>query len=182
MHHPFFYTEYYTIFAIAKQGVIFKFLMIAFTLSIFGQLVKNDVLDKNNAVCQSLANGNPLMTATQLPTMPVMMRRGRRGRRRRRWRHEMPTMMMMVMMMVVVVDTSTVHVSSGRVTAPCGCLRPLGKQTSRALRRPSHSDPRDCNSRKSGDEFDLVHCRVPSVFAQAHSRAYTELGLITGIF
>jgi hypothetical protein len=57
--------------------------MIAFTLSVFGQLVKNDVLDKNNAVCQSLANGNPLMTATQLPTMPMMMRRGRRRWRRR---------------------------------------------------------------------------------------------------
>ena len=137
--------------------------MIAFTLSIFGQLVKNDVLDKNNAVCQSLANGNPLMTATQLPMMPVMMRRRRWRWRWRRggggggwWRHEIPTMMMMV----VVVDTSTVHVSSGR----------------------SHSDTCDCGSRKSGDEFDLVHCRVPSVFAQAHSRAYTELGLITGIF
>ncbi len=120
--------------------------MIAFTLSIFGQLVKNDVLDKNNAVCQSLANGNPLMTATQLPTMPVMMRRRRR--------YEMPPMMMAVMM---VVDASTVHVSARRSNGSSG----------------------DCDSRKSGDEFDLVHGMAPFVFAQAHSRAYTELGLIS---
>ena len=73
----------------------------------------------------------------------------------------MPTMMMMMMvmmvMMMVVVDTSTVHVSSRR----------------------SHSDTCNCDSRKSGDEFDLVHCRVPFIFAQAHSCAYTELGLIS---
>jgi len=67
----------------------------------------------------------------------------------------MPTVMMMV-----VVDASTVHVSSGR----------------------SHSDTCNCDSRKSGDEFDLVHGMTPFVFAQAHSRAYTELGLIAGFF
>lgn len=67
----------------------------------------------------------------------------------------MPTMMMVMMM--VVVDASSVHATSG-------C---------------SHSDTCDCDSRKSGDEFDLVHCRVPFIFAQAHSCAYTELGLIS---
>lgn len=135
--------------------------MIAFTLSIFCQLVKNDVLDKNNAVCRNLANGNPMMTATQLPTMPVMMRRWWwRGWWWRWWwrrRYEMPAVVVAVMMMV---DGSTVHVSSG-----CG-----------------HSNTRDCSCRTCGDEFDLVHGMVPSVFAQAHSRAYTELGLVTGIF
>ena len=30
--------------------------------------------------------------------------------------------------------------------------------------------------------YCLVHCRVPFVFAQAHSRAYTELGRFTEIF
>lgn len=71
----------------------------------------------------------------------------------------MPTVVMMVVV-TMAVDSSIVHVSSGR----------------------SHSDTCDCDSRESDEEFDLVHCRVPFIFAQAHSRAYTELGLVTGIF
>ena len=70
----------------------------------------------------------------------------------------MPTVVVMVVTMAV--DSSIVHVSSG-------C---------------SHSDTCDCDSRKSGDVFDLVHCRVPFIFAQAHSRAYTELGVLAGTF
>ena len=189
--------------------------MIAFTLFALGQHGTKDVLGKNNAVCQSLANGNPLMTTTQLPTMPVMMRR-RRGRRRwwwrgwRRWwrrrRYEMPA----VVVMMMVLDASTVHVSSGRsALAPLGYpLAPYGSLGPHFVRRVCHSDPCDCDSRKrnvpapkaSGcptsearslakqgrkrlrDEFDLVHCRVPFIFAQAHSRAYTELGLFSQIF
>ena len=121
--------------------------MISFTQSALGQHGTKDVLDKNNAVCQSLANGNLMVTATRLPTMPVMMRR-RRGRRwwrrrgwrwRRRRRYEMPPVMMAVMMMV---DGSTVHVSAWRSNGSSG----------------------DCNSRKCDDEFDLVHGVVPFYF------------------
>ena len=86
--------------------------------------------DKNNAVCQSLANGNLTVTATQLPTMSTMIWRRRR--------HEMPRVMMAVMM----IDGSTVHMSAWR----------------------RHSNSGDCDSRKSGDEFDLVHGMVPFDF------------------
>ena len=68
----------------------------------------------------------------------------------------MPAVVMMVVV-TMAVDSSIVHVSSGR----------------------SHSDTCDCDSRESGEEFDLVHGMTPFVFAQAHSRAYTELGLIS---
>ena len=51
----------------------------------------------------------------------------------------MPSLMVMV---VVMVDASTVHMSSGS----------------------GHSDSCDCNSRESGDEFDLVHGVVPFFF------------------
>ncbi len=71
----------------------------------------------------------------------------------------MPTVVMMVVV-TMAVDSSIVHVSSGR----------------------SHSDTCDCDSRESGEEFDLVHCRVPFILAQAHSRAYTESGVLTEIF
>ena len=58
---------------------------------------------------------------------------------------------MMVTMVVMMVDASTVHVSSRR----------------------SHSNAGDCDSRKSGYEFDLVHGMVPFLFSRKPILALT---------
>jgi hypothetical protein len=111
------------------------------------------------------------MTATQLPAIPTMMRRRRRGRRRWRWwrrgrwrgrRYEMPIVMVAVMM----ADGSTVHLPAWRsALAPLGYpLAPYGSLGPHFVRRVCHSNPGDCDSRKSGDEFNLVHGMVPFYF------------------
>ena len=61
----------------------------------------------------------------------------------------MPPVMMAVMMMV---DGSSVHVSAWR----------------------RHSNPSDCDSRKSGDEFDLVHGIVSFLFSRKPILALTQ--------
>ena len=165
--------------------------MIAFTLFALGQHGTKDVLDKNNAVCQSLANGNLVVTATQLPTMPVMMRRRRRRRWRgwRRWwrrrRYKIPTVMVAVMMAEAVAS----HVSAWRsALAPLGYpLAPYGSLGPHFVRRVCHSNSCDCDSRKSDDEFDLVHGMVPfdfraSPFSRLHRVRIVLSDYLTNLF
>ena len=74
----------------------------------------------------------------------------------------MPPVMMAVMMMV---DGSTVHVSAWRSNGSSG----------------------DCDSRKSGDEFDLVHGMVPfyfraSPFSRLHNVRIVLSNFLTKLF
>ena len=82
--------------------------------------------------------------------------------------------------------------SGWRISLRCSVLAPLdyplapyGSLGPHCVRRVRHRGSAKCAANRQRNHhllYCLVHCRVPFVFAQAHSRAYTELGRFASTF
>ncbi len=82
--------------------------------------------------------------------------------------------------------------SGRRISSRCSALAPLGYPLApygslgpHCVRRVRHRGSAKCAANRQRNHhllYCLVHGRVPFVFAQAHSHAYTELGKFTETF